>query len=270
MPLPERLMMHLKLECFHMECPFQLLSSSRKNWDVLVVLCGYLRKKVTYVVAIQLLLLVQLGVQLVDTWAEVGWVAAEGDVEVLQELVAASKERFWRVSAGLDSWLTIEDDDAISKVSRHDEIVLDDEGGSLGVHDESLDDTGSNNTLLGIEVGRGLIDQVDVGWNTESENDGNTLQFSSGQVLDFLVNEVVKLQWLDDIGLELRRQELSLNLLEKQLADAALKLWCNRLRLHADLHVWNPSGAIRLDGTSQHLTESCLSCSILSHHDDDF
>lgn len=62
MPLPERLMMHLKLECFHMECPFQLLSSSRKNWDVLVALCGYLGKGVTYVVAIQLLLLVQLGV----------------------------------------------------------------------------------------------------------------------------------------------------------------------------------------------------------------
>lgn len=222
----------------------------------------------TYVVAVQLLLLVQLRVHLVDTWTEVGWVTTESNVEVLQELVAASKEGLWCVSTRLNTWLTIKDNDTVSKVSGHDEIVLDNEGGLLGVHDETLDDTGSNNTLLGIEVSGRLVNEVDISWDTKGENDGNTLQFSSGQVLDLLVNEIIELQWLDDISLELWRQELGLDLLEEELADGSIELWSDRLWLHGDLHLWHLAGSIWLDSTGQHLTESGLSGSVLSHHDD--
>ena len=42
-----------------------------------------------------------------------------------------------RCSGGGNSGLTLKDDDTISKVSSHDEIVLDDERGFLRVEDES-------------------------------------------------------------------------------------------------------------------------------------
>lgn len=52
----------------------------------------------------------------------------------------------------VDTGLAVEDNDTVGKVGGHDEIVLDDEGSLLGVHDETLDDTRGNDTLLGIEV----------------------------------------------------------------------------------------------------------------------
>lgn len=106
----------------------------------------------TYVVAGKLLLLVKLGASFVDTRTVVGRVTTEGDVQVLQEGVATSEERLGLVGVGIDTGLAVEDNDTIGKVSGHDEIVLDDEGSLLGVHDESLDDTRGHNTLLGIEI----------------------------------------------------------------------------------------------------------------------
>lgn len=52
----------------------------------------------------------------------------------------------------VDTRLTIEDDDTVGEIGSHDEIVLDDESRLLSVHDESLDDTASHDTLFGIEI----------------------------------------------------------------------------------------------------------------------
>jgi len=93
-----------------------------------------------------------LGVCLVDTGTVAVGVAAEGNVEVLQELVAAGEEGFGGVGTGVDGWLAIEDDDTVGEVGRHDEVVLDDESGLLGVHDETLDDTCGDDTLFRVEV----------------------------------------------------------------------------------------------------------------------
>lgn len=222
----------------------------------------------TYVVALQLLLLVELRAGLVDTRTVVRGVAAEGHVQVLQELVAAGEKRLGLVGVGVDTGLTVKDNDAVGEVGGHDEIVLNDECCLLGVHNEALDDAGRNDTLLGVEVGRGLVDEVDVSGQAKSENNGDTLQFTTGQVLDFLVDEVVELQGLDNIGLELRGQERLLDLLEEELADSALELGGDSLRLHADLHVGNIGLAVGLEGTSEETTESRLSSSVLSHHDE--
>jgi hypothetical protein len=144
------------------------------------------------VVATHLLLLVHLGLVLVDSGTVAVGVTAEGDVEILEELVAACEEGLGRVGAGVDGRLAIEDNDAVGKVGRHDEIVLDDEGGFLAVHDEALDDASGDDTLLRVEVAgngvsmrlmhgfvlylrAGLVDQVDVGGNTKSQHNGNTL-----------------------------------------------------------------------------------------------
>lgn len=221
----------------------------------------------THVVAVHLLLLVELRAVLVDTRTEVGRVTTEGDVEVLQEGVAAGEEGLGLVGMSVDTGLTVKYDDTIGKISSHDEIVLDDEGSLLGVHDVSLDDTGGNDTLLGVEVGRGLVDEVDIGGHTKSEDDGDTLQFTTGQVLDFLVDEIVELQGPDNIGLELGRQESGSDLLEEELANGTLELGGDGLGLHADFHIRDRTLAIGLESTGQKSTEGGLSSSVLAHHD---
>lgn len=104
------------------------------------------------VVPAHLLLLVHLRLVLVDSRSVAVRVTAEGDVEVLEELVAAGEERLGGVGAGVDGGLAVEDDDAVGEVGRHDEVVLDDEGGLLAVHDEALDYAGGDDALFGVEV----------------------------------------------------------------------------------------------------------------------
>lgn len=238
-------------------CPFQeLLSgvSSRKNCGTLVHYSAGMNKGgstwgKTYEIAAEFLFLVQLRSELVDARAVVGGVAAERDVEVFQEGVAAGEEGLGTVGVGVDSGLAVKDDDAISKVRSHDEIVLDDEGRLFGVHDETLDDARGNDALLGVEVGGGLVDEVNVCGHAERQDDGDTLQFTTGQVLDFLVDKVIELEGLDDIGLELRVQEGLLDLLEEELADGAVKLWSDGLGLHADAHIGDGGLAVGLERT---------------------
>ena len=57
-----------------------------------------------------------------------------------------------RSGGGGDGRLALKDDDTVGEVGGHDEIVLDDEGRLLRVHDEALDDAGRDDTLLGVEV----------------------------------------------------------------------------------------------------------------------
>lgn len=217
----------------------------------------------------QLLLLIKLGVELVDARAVAVGVATEGNVEVLEELVAAREQGLWGVSAGLDGGLAVEDDDAVGEVGGHDEIVLDDEGGFLGVHDEALDDAGGDDTLLGVEVGGGLVDEVDVCGHAEGEDDSDTLEFSAGEVLDFLVDEVVHLEGLVDVGLKLGGKEGGLDLLEEELADGAGELGGDLLGLHGDVHGGDLLAVVGLEGAGEHFAEGGLSGTILTHHDDD-
>lgn len=74
-----------------------------------------------------------------------------------------------------------------------------------------------------------------------------SLKFTTRQVLHFLVDEVVELKRLDDIGLELRRQESGLDLLEEQLPNSALELRRDGLGLHANLHLRNLLGSVGLE-----------------------
>ena len=79
-------------------------------------------------------------VSLVDARAEIGGIAAEGDLEARQELVHAREQALRRRRRRVDGGLALKHNDTVREVRRHDEIVLDDESGLLGVHDEALDD----------------------------------------------------------------------------------------------------------------------------------
>lgn len=137
-------------------CPFHELfsPSSRKN-------CTKVRwtwpkslgiTQSTYVVAAKLLLLVELRVGLVDTRPKVGRVTAEGHVQILQEGVATRKQRLRLVGVRIDTRLAVKDDDTVGEISSHDEIVLDDKGRLLGMHDKPLNNTAGHDTLFGIKV----------------------------------------------------------------------------------------------------------------------
>lgn len=76
---------------------------------------------------------------------------------------------------GIDIRFVIEDNDVVGKVSGYDEIVFDNEGGFFGVYDEMFDDVRGNDMLFRVEVGRGFVNEIDVGGYIECENDGNML-----------------------------------------------------------------------------------------------
>ena len=79
----------------------------------------------------------------------------------------------------------------VGEIGCHDEVVLDDEAGLLGVQDEPLDDLGGHQPLLGVEVGGGFVDEVHVGGFAEAQRHCNALQLTAGQVLHLLVDNVV-------------------------------------------------------------------------------
>lgn len=135
----------------------------------------------------------------------------------------------------------------------------------LGVHDEPLDDPTSDDTLLRIEVRRGLIDQVDVGRNTQGQHNSDTLQLTTRKVLHFLVDEIVELERFVDISLELRIQECGLDLLEEQLSNSSLKFWRDLLRFHRDIERRNLDVSIGLFGSCEHLAECRLAGTVLTH-----
>ena len=105
-----------------------------------------------YIIPAHLLLLVHLTVVLVDARTVAIRVTSKCDIEILQKLVASCHQRFGLVSARVDRWYTVEDNNAVCEIGGHDKVVLDDKGSLLGMHDEALDYTSCDNSLFGIEV----------------------------------------------------------------------------------------------------------------------
>ena len=108
-------------------------------------------------------------VPLVHARTVVRRVAAESNLKGRKEFVHASHQRLWsappesvhlqlvkcqknvRRCGCRNGGLTLKHDDTVSKISCHDEIVLNDEGGLLSVENEPLDDFGCNDTLLRVQ-----------------------------------------------------------------------------------------------------------------------
>ena len=65
-------------------------------------------------------------------------VTSEGDLKRFQEFVHSFQQTDRRIGSGLYTRLAFENDDHISKISSHDEIVLHHEGGFLCVENETI------------------------------------------------------------------------------------------------------------------------------------
>jgi len=85
--------------------------------------------------------------------------------------------------------------------------------------------------LLRVEVSGRLIDKVDIARLSESQNDSNALQLTTGQVLDFLVEQNVDLERQEDLSLEQRCLPTSLELGVEKHLDRAFELGCDGLGL---------------------------------------
>ncbi|PWZ00343.1 hypothetical protein BCV70DRAFT_109253 [Testicularia cyperi] len=212
-----------------------------------------------------LLLLVLDRVELVDTWTVVGGVTTHRHFKGRKEAVHTGEERLGALGGSLDGRLALVNNDAVGEVGGHDDVVLDDHGGLARVNDESLDDARGDDTLLRVEVGRGLVDQVDVGRLAEREHQRDSLQLTTREGLDVVVDDGIERHGLDDIGLELRVHEGGLDLLEQQHAHSALELGRNGLRLerHVELRRLLGTG-IGLELSGEHLDEGGLTGTVLA------
>ena len=71
------------------------------------------------------------------------------------------------------------------------------------MQDEPFNDFSGNNTLFRIQVGRRFVDEVNIGWDTQAKDEGDTLEFTAWESLDFVIKNVVEVQWFNDVGVEL-------------------------------------------------------------------
>lgn len=93
---------------------------------------------------------IQHRVELIDAGTKVCGIAAEGDVEEVEEFVHAVQQSLGSVGPAFDSWLALVNDDLVGQIGGHDEIVFYDEGCLFVVDDESLDDSSADDTLLDV------------------------------------------------------------------------------------------------------------------------
>jgi hypothetical protein len=125
------------------------------------------------------LLLIQNRVELINPGSVVRRISSEGNAQHVQELVHSVNQSLRRVGPALEAWLSLVDNNLIGKVGGHDEVVLDNKGSLLIVEDESLEHSGADDSLLAVQVGGRLIDQVGVCSFGKGQNNGNSLQLSS-------------------------------------------------------------------------------------------
>ncbi len=111
-----------------------------------------------------------------------------------------TQERAGRVRCAFDTRNSVVENNPISKIRRHDEIVLwktknkkkkifknknttfvfvyivtDAKEGFSGMHDESFDHFCGGNALLWVEIGGGLVDEIDVGRLAQTQHNSNPL-----------------------------------------------------------------------------------------------
>ena len=210
-------------------------------------------------------------ISLVDTRPEVGWVTTEGDLKLGEELVHTSQKGGWGVGLTLGSWCTVVDNYTVGEVGCHDEIVLNNEASLSGVEDIALNHFSCYDTLLRVEIGGRLINEVDVSRHTQSQHKGDALKLTTGKMLNLLIGDRLYFHWLDNVGLELRMRIGLPDLFHEEILHGTGELRANLLWLVRDVHLWELDRLfiVWLQKTSKHADEGCLSGTVLSQKDDD-
>lgn len=72
--------------------------------------------------------------------------------------------------------------------------MFNDEGSAFRAHDPALHYLSSNYTLLGVEIGTRLIDQVNIARLGETEDNGHTLELTTGECLHIVIEELIDME----------------------------------------------------------------------------
>lgn len=209
-----------------------------------------------------------MGFELVDSGSEVGGISSEGDTHQAQEFIHAADQVLRSVGNTVSTGSTFVNNNQISKISGHDEIVFNDETSLLGVQDESLDNLGSNNSLFGIQISRRFIDQVNISRLTKSKDQSNSLKFTTGKSLNFVILKMIDMEGSNDIGDELRIRVNTLQSRFEEFVDATFELRGDLLGLVRNVQFRN-FFLLFLILTSEHSDESSLTSTVFTEHDDD-
>lgn len=215
-----------------------------------------------------LLVLILLGFLLVDPGSVVSGIASKGDVHELEELVHAGDHRFGRRAPGILGRLAVKENDLVSQVSSHNEIVLDNESSAFSLHDPAFHNAGGDHSLLGVEVSGRLVDQIDITGLGKTEHDSDALKFTTGEVLHLLVEQGRDVKGHQDLSLEDGGLPRALELGHEEGLDVTFELGSDSLRLVRDVETGHlVSIAVRLQNTRKHLDHRGLACSVLTKHD---
>jgi hypothetical protein len=103
---------------------------------------------------------------------EVDGITTEGHLQTPQELVHSSQKGLRGRRSCFNSRVSMVHNHTVSKVRCHDKIVLHNEGCLLAVHDKTLDNPSTVDTLFRIKVRTRFIDQVDISGLTKSKGNG--------------------------------------------------------------------------------------------------
>ena len=146
----------------------------------------------TEIISEVFLFLIKNRIKFVNSGSEIGRISSEGNLEHVQELIHSFKKSLWGISDTFHSRLSLIHDNLICQVSWHNKIVFNNGCTLLIVDDESLDNFGCNDSLLGIQICWGLINQISISTLGQSKNDSNSLKLSAWKLLDLIVDNVVQ------------------------------------------------------------------------------
>ncbi|KAI3494682.1 hypothetical protein L1887_40498 [Cichorium endivia] len=168
-----------------------------------------------------------------------GDVAVEEDVDAITDGRRHGHDTVHRGDA-------VEAADKVREVVEHGQVVLDGDDVGVGV-EERADHARGVETLLDVEVRRGLVKHVYVGILDARHADGEALELSTGEVLDVAVENLLEVEHVDDLVLV-----VPLELAVEELRDA-------RLALDGTRDVVDVLGLDeRLDVVLEHLGEEVL------------
>jgi hypothetical protein len=118
-------------------------------------------------------------------------VTVEEDVDTLTDGMGQSHNT-------INGGSTVENTDVVGKIVENRQIVLDDDD-VVVVTEERANNHSSAQTLLDIEVGRRLVEHVDIGLLDGNGTNGETLKLTTGQKVNVSVHNVVKFENVGDL-----------------------------------------------------------------------
>ena len=88
------------------------------------------------------------GVNFINPWSKIAGVSSKGDANRTQKLIHSSNEILRTISSGRNAWFALKNDNLISQIRGHNEIMFNNECAFFRIDDKTFDDFRGNDTLF--------------------------------------------------------------------------------------------------------------------------